>query len=148
MFICNFTCRLYLVFAIFIGDLAGMDKTMKKTRRILRLVIHEKLFFLLEAQAARKKKIPSPCVIVKTAFPKNNNFAPKKKKKKKKRKYQSDPIRCRVQTDPKYDPIRSPIWGPIEVLLSRPQKSNSFKIQRQQPKNKFCLYSLAGLALV
>ena len=34
MFNCNFTCRLkYLVFAIFIGDLASKDKTMKETRR-------------------------------------------------------------------------------------------------------------------
>ena len=34
VFYCNFTCRPYLVFAIFIGDLASKDKTMKETRRI------------------------------------------------------------------------------------------------------------------
>ena len=68
-------------------------------------MIHEKLFFLLEAQAARKKKIRSTCVIVKTAFPKN--IIPHQK-----RKYQSDP---------KSDPIRRPIWNPILVLLTAPK---------------------------
>ena len=82
----------------------------------LRLVIDEKLFFLLEAQAARKKKIRSPCVIVTTAFPKNNNSAPKAKIP-----VRSDLMRSPIRSDPKSDPIRSPICNPIQVLLTAPK---------------------------
>ena len=50
---------------------------------------------------ARKEKIRSICVIVKTAFSQNNNSAPKAK------------IRSGVRSYPESDPIRNPILSGI-----------------------------------
>ena len=66
--------------------------------------------FLIRGTGGSKEKIQSPCVIVKTAFPKNNNSGPKGKIP-----VRSDPMRSPIRPEIRSDPIRSPIWNPIFV---------------------------------